>query len=372
MRVLQVGRYFPPHVGGVETLVFNLAEGLNGHGIRCDVLCSNKENLYKEDKISDYYVYRTKSHGQLMSLSITPQLVSKFREIAGNYDIIHLHHPDPIATFALYLVNPKCKVVVHWHSDIIRQKIPLVFFKPLQNWMLRRADVIITTSPHYAMGSTHLAPFKDKIAVIPIGIKPLDGVPGESELLAKRIEFGERKIIFSLGRLVYYKGFEHLIDAASYLDDSYLILIGGTGPLERALSNRIAKKNLTQRIRLLGEIHPSELATYYRLARIFCLPSTFRTEAFGIVLLEAMSMGKPLITTDLPDSGISWVNQNNITGLTVPPGNALDLACAIKRIGVDGNLQKKFSTASKARFLAKFTCGQMLASTIELYSTITA
>jgi rhamnosyl/mannosyltransferase len=369
-RVLQVGRYFPPHVGGVETLVYNLTQGLNARGIQCDVLCSNKSAVYRLDEFEGFRVHRTRSYGQVLSVSITPQLISKFRRISAQYDIVHLHHPDPIATLALFVGKPSCKIVIHWHSDILRQKIPLILFKPLQSWMLRRADAIIATSPNYVMGSAHLAPFREKIKVIPIGIEPLRGKANGKELQAGKEWAGKKKVVFSLGRLVYYKGFEQLIDAASYLDDDYLILIGGTGPLRQRLQKRINARGLSEKVVLLGEIPPEDLAAYYDLADIFCLPSTYKTEAFGIVLLEAMSFGKPLVTTNLPDSGISWVNQNHITGLTVPPNDAFQLAQAIKTIASDEDLARKFSIAARKRFHEKFTLDAMVESTIKLYASI--
>ncbi|MDV3308342.1 MAG: glycosyltransferase [Cyclobacteriaceae bacterium] len=369
-KVLQVGRYFPPHVGGVETLVYNLTHGLNSRGIHCDVLCSNKDAVYKLDQFDRFKVHRTRSYGQVLSVSVTPQLISKFRKISSQYDIVHLHHPDPVATLALFMAKPSCKVVVHWHSDILRQKIPLILFKPLQSWMLRRADAIIATSPNYAMGSAHLAPFRKKVTVIPIGIEPLHGNANGKESRIGKTWAGKKKVVFSLGRLVYYKGFEQLIDAASFLDDSYVVLIGGTGPLRKRLQNRINTRGLSEKVILLGEIPPGELADYYDLADVFCLPSTYKTEAFGIVLLEAMSFGKPLVTTDLPDSGISWVNRNHITGLTVPPNDALKLAQAIKTIASDEGLARQFSTAARERFYEKFTSNAMVESTIKLYSSI--
>lgn len=370
LRVLQVGRYFPPHVGGVETLVYNLTTGLNARGIQCDVLCSNKDAVYKLDEFDRFKVHRTRSYGQVLSVSVTPQLISKFRKISSEYDIIHLHHPDPIATVALFVAKPSCKVVIHWHSDILRQKIPLILFKPLQSWMLNRADAIIATSLNYAMGSTHLEPFREKIKVIPIGIEPLRGSTGGKKQQAPTAQAGRKKVVFSLGRLVYYKGFEQLIDAAAFLDDTYHVLIGGTGPLRRRLQNRINAKGLGERVHLLGEIPPEELADYYELADVFCLPSTYKTEAFGIVLLEAMSFGKPLVTTNLPDSGISWVNQDNITGFTVPPNDPEKLAEAIKKIVNDERLAGQFSTAARERFYEKFTSDAMVESTVKLYASL--
>jgi rhamnosyl/mannosyltransferase len=212
----------------------------------------------------------------------------------------------------------------------------------------------------------------DKIRVIPIGIPPLRKNVSDDQIHAKRASIANRKVIFSLGRLVYYKGFEHLIDAAGFLDDSYLVLIGGDGPLHRRLTRRIKAKGLERRVQILGQIPANELALYYELADVFCLPSTYKTEAFGIVLLEAMSRGRPLVTTNLQDSGLSWVNQHEVTGLTVPPNDAQALADAIKTIANDRDLAQRFSVAAKKRFQEKFTADSMVESTVQLYSSLMA
>src|SRR5690606_11090629 len=181
----------------------NLTHGLNSRGIHCDVLCSNKDAVYQLDQFDRFKVHRTRSYGQVLSVSVTPQLISKSRKISSQYDIVHLHHPHPVATLALFMAKPSCKVVVHWHSYILRQKIPLNLFKPLQCWMLRRADAIIATSPNYAMGSAHLPSFRKKVTVIPIGIEPLHGNATGKESRIGKTWAGKKKVVFSLGRLVY-------------------------------------------------------------------------------------------------------------------------------------------------------------------------
>ncbi|MEJ7682671.1 MAG: glycosyltransferase [Segetibacter sp.] len=162
------------------------------------------------------------------------------------------------------------------------------------------------------------------------------------------------KIIFALGRFIYYKGFEYLIEAAKYLPDDFVILIGGAGPMKEAYVSLIKQYNLYNKIYLLSDINQNDLGNYYKACDVFCLPSTQKTEAFGLVLVEAMVFGKPLLSTNIPGSGTSWVNVNNVTGINVEPKNGKALAEAILTI-MDESNYKAFSINSRKRYEEKFT-----------------
>lgn len=367
MKVLQLGKFFPPDIGGIETAMYEITEGLNKRGIRCDVLCSNSGREYREDTINCYRVYRTKSYGKIASTSVSPQMICKFKEIVDSYDIIHLHSPDPMANMALFLINPKRqKVIIHWHSDIVKQKFLLQFYRPLLFWMLRRADVILGTSSLYVEGSTFLKDFQDKISILPFGIKKLDYQ--EEKVNKIKSKFPGKKIVFSLGRFVYYKGFEYLIRSSEYLDDSYVILLGGTGKEEQKL--RILAKPYQNKVFFLGNIPGEELGNYYKACDIFCLPSIERSEAFGLVIVEAMSFGKPVVTTKIPYSGVSWLNQDGITGINVEPKNSEALAYTIMKICKNEALYKTMSENALMRYREHFTNDKYVDSLIQLYEKI--
>jgi len=372
MKVLQLGRYFPPHIGGIETVIFEIVEGLNERGIACDVLCSNQEKSLEINRLENYTVIRTASFGQLMSTSITPSIITQLMKIIDEYDIIHLHHPDPMATIALLLAQKKNKkIIVHWHSDIIRQRFALFFYKILQNALLRRADAVIVTSKNYLAGSQHLKKFTRKVSAVPIGIQT-NFVVNENKLKALRDRFKNKTIVFSLGRHVYYKGFRYLVESASYLPDDFVVLIGGNGPMHEELVELVTRRNLHNKVIFTDRIPQNELASYFKACDIFCLPSIERTEAFGVVLLEAMFFGKPLITTDIPGSGVSFVNEHYKTGLSVPPKDAKALGDAIIKIGHDKLLYDKFSREGSKRFNALFTRDQMIDELVPLYHRLLA
>jgi len=374
MKVLQLGKFYPPHIGGIESVIYEITEELNRRGVKCDVLCSNSKREYKEEVIKretyQYRVIRTKSYGRILSTSITPQMISKLREIINEYDIIHLHHPDPMANLALFLSKfDRKKLVVHWHSDIIRQNLILKFYKPLLNWILKRANVIIATSPKYIEESKQLLPFKEKCVVIPLGIKK-DKLCSDSEAVSNlREKYKGKKIIFSLGRFIAYKGFEYLIESARHLPLDYIILIGGEGPLRRKYEKIIKKYNLFDKVKLLGRLPQNMLGNYYNACDVFCLPSVSKNEAFGLVIIEAMSFGKPIVATNIKGSGVSWVNQDGITGLNVEPKNPKKLAQAIKFICSNKKVYKKFSENALKRFNEEFTIDKEVSRILEVYNS---
>jgi rhamnosyl/mannosyltransferase len=272
-----------------------------------------------------------------------------------------------MAAIAVFIARPKCKIVLHWHSDIIRQKLLYFLYKPLENWILKRADVIIGTSQNYTVGSKPLSKYLNKTFVIPLGISTERFVIDTTITSEIRKKYENKKIVFSLGRLVYYKGFDCLIESAKHLDDDVVVLIGGEGELAQALLKQIRKQGLSNKVHLLGRISDDKVAAYYQSCDVFCLPSTKRSEAFGVVQLEAMFFSKPIVATNIPDSGVSWVNQNNVTGFNVPTDDPVALARTITRILSDKRLAKDLSKNSKMRFDGYFTRTIMVSSIIELY-----
>lgn len=370
MKVLQLGKFYPPSHGGIETVTFDITEYLNQHNIDTDVLCANETNEYTEEIMNGYNVFRTKSWGLFASTSISPQYISKFKEIMDNYDIIHVHLPNPLANLALYYAKPKQKIVLHWHSDIIKQKYLLKLYGPLQNWMLKRADLIISTSPKYMEESLVLQPYIDKCIAIPLGIDEHKLQCDNVEVQKIKEKYINKKIIFTLGRMTYYKGFKYLIEAAKYLDDSYIILIGGKGELLEEFEEKIKKEELEGKVKLLGRIEDADLGNYFKACDLFCLPSIAKSEAFGVVQIEAMSFAKPVVATNIEGSGVDWVNENGVSGLNVPIKNAKAIANACETIMEDESTYKNFSKNAKERFQSLFLRDEMGASFAKSYEEL--
>ncbi len=365
MNVLHIGKYYPPFFGGIEKVNFDIVEGLNREGIKTDVFCFNHEPGTKiEDE--DYRIFRTSVATTKFSTPISLSLFKNLRAIYKNYDIIHIHMPNPTAALGLQFLQFKGKIILHWHLDIVKQRILKIGYKPFQNHLLKKADAIIVTSEEYLKHSNDLKPYLKKCHVIPIGIE--NSYLKENPEFRRKLhsDYEGKRIIFSLGRLIYYKGFEYLIDAAKELDDDCIILIGGVGLLMESLNNRIKQYNLEHKVKLLGKIPKSELGEYYYNASVFCLPSIERSEAFGIVLVEAMSCGCPLISTSI-GSGTSWVNKHDETGLVVLAKDPSQLASAIKKIVKNPKLRSKFAKNGRNRFEKEFRLDTMIERTLKLY-----
>lgn len=368
MKVLQVGKFYPVQ-GGVEKVMYDLMTGLSEAGIDCDMLCAGLEGDNREVALNaQARLLICKSWFKLAATMISPAMIGRLRNICGQYDIIHVHHPDPMACLALFCSGYKGKVVLHWHSDILKQKFLLQLYRPLQNWLIRRADLIVGTTPVYLEESPFLMNVQQKTACVPIGIDAIQ--PDLAAIEAIRNQYPGKKIIFSLGRLIGYKGYTYLVDAARFLDDRYLILIGGTGPLQETLQRQIESSGLTEKVKMLGYISDKDLPAYYGACDLFCLSSIQKTEAFGIVQIEAMSCGKPVVATRIPHSGVAWVNAEQESGINVPPENAKELAEAIHSILKDEKVYAGFSHRAKIRYESWFTQDKMIQKCLDLYQEL--
>lgn len=368
MKILQIGKFYPIH-GGVEKVMYDLATGLSEREIRCDLLFASADGhtfTIKHNKHCD--ILRTHTLAKVKATMIAPAMILRLRKIANNYDIIHVHHPDPMAALALRLSGFKGKIVVHWHSDILKQKIILKFYRPLQSWVLRKACRIVGTTPVYLNESPWLKKYQDKTHVMPIGINPV--TPDERGAANIRARFGDKKIILSLGRLVPYKGFDTLIEAATHLSDDYVILIGGRGPMHERLAGKIKQLGLENKVHLLGFIPDERLAAYITASKIFCLSSVFRTEAFAIVQIESMSAGRPVAATRIPGSGVSWVNKHEYSGLNVEPGDAKATAKAIEQICDNEQTWQEYCQRARQRYTDNFRYEKMIDNCEQLYKDI--
>ncbi|WP_394909440.1 glycosyltransferase [uncultured Helicobacter sp.] len=357
-KVLQVGKFYPPTTGGIETTMQDICEGINASGLICDVLCSNSGKYFKLDILdSKARIYRTKSYGKFANTSITPQMIYCLKNLGRSYDILHLHLPDPMANLALLCANLRDKkVILHWHSDIIKQKHLLKLYKPLQSWLLKRADVIIGTSPKYLKQSLFLQAYQDKCIAIPSGVR--------SPRLLHTLPMRNPKLLFALGRLVGYKGFEYAIKMMQHLPQDYHLCIGGKGELESTLKNLVSALNLESRVRFLGFVADEDLPNLYAQSAIFILSSISKNEAFGLVQIEAMSYGVPVVSCAIEGSGVDWVNQNGYSGIVVPPKNPEALAHAVLEIAKNYEF---YSTNALRHFQTHFTKQKMIDSLKDLY-----
>lgn len=371
MKILQLGKAYPPqNLGGVEIVIQLLNEGLHDKHIYCDVLGVNDSKTSEIECRQFGLIYRESLIKKMFSTLLSVKLISRLVEIKDKYDIIHIHHPDPMSALALWIAKPKCKVVLHWHSDILRQKLLLRFYKPIQTWLIRRADVIVATSPTYANSSPYLQGFMQKVKIIPIGIDKSKMIADQAFVDQIKNTYKGKKLLLAIGRMSYYKGYEYLINSCKYLNDDVILAIIGSGELQPELELLARQNFCADKVKFLGRLTDIEKYSYLHACDIFVLSSIFKTEAYAIVQVEAMAAGKPVISTEIPGSGVQWVNKNEVSGLTVPVKDDVRLAQAINKLINDDALRRSLSDGALRRFNDEFTLDKMIDSTILMYQKL--
>jgi rhamnosyl/mannosyltransferase len=359
LKVLQHVKTYRTTHGGVERVVEELVPALGAYAdLRVDVLCQGPEA--REYALpAGGRVIQAKTDLAISAASLSWQDFRAWQRTADDYNVVHVHAPWPQSSLNLLLGRFRGAVVVHWHSDIVRQRVLYPLYRSLERWLLRRADRICVTSPKLLDESAALEGFRDKAVAIPIGIGEAVHAIGEEEVRGLRAQYPGRVLVFALGRLVPYKGFEHLVRSCATLASNALVLIGGEGPLRRGLEALIGQLGVQEKVKLLGRISDREVDLYMRACDVFCLPSVQKSEAFGIVQLEAMRAGRPVVSSRILGSGIDWVNQDGVTGLTVEPASAEALAQALNRLLGNPELARAFGANGRRRYEAQFTARQM-------------
>jgi len=373
LRVTMLNKYYyPPHLGGVETVVRYLSEGLVAHaGAQVRAIVCNEANTRLEETIAGVQVIRLPRQFALSSAPIALSMPGAIRaEMRGPTppDVIHAHAPYPWADLSWLQVRPDVPLVVSYHSDIVRQKRMLAAYRPFLERFLDRADLIITSSPNMIANSPFLFPRAEKCRVVDYGLHVEDIADPPAPVLERaeqiRAEHRGRKIVLFVGRLVYYKGADVLVRAMADIDAD-LVLIG-RGPLEGELREIAVARGLSDRVSFLPPMGDAELAAYYRAADVFALPSVAESEAFGLVQIEAHAAGTPAVSTDLPTS-VPYANLDGVTGLTVAVGDVAALAGALQRLLGDDELRARLGRQARERALSQFTVVRMVDNTLQAY-----
>jgi len=304
--------------------------------------------------------------GVFASCPVSLSYFGEFRRYVMCSDTVELHLPFPLSDLALLLSGYKGRVVVAWHSDVVRQKLLLFFYKPLMNWLLKRADAILVATPAHIDSSPYLQKYREKCVVVPYGIDAAeyDSIPRMPALTHHLHDKSAKKILFT-GRLVYYKGADVLLEAFAKVKGNAELFFAGTGVLEPELKARAEALGLSARVHFLGRRMTPELRMMFADCDMFVLPSVANSEAFGIVQLEAMVCGKPVINTSLP-TGVPLVSIGGETGLTVPPSDPDALAEALDTLIADDALRAQYGAAARARVMEKFDLQRVMAQTKEV------
>jgi len=368
IKILQIGKYYDPYIGGTELHLFTLANELKKRSdFEIDILVSNTKASTEIETSNGIKIIRLATIGSLLSMPLSLSMPFWLRRQKA--DILHFHLPNPLSVISYFLSRPKGKVVVSYHSDIVRQKLFASLFNPLLIRFLKKSETIIVTSDNIIENSPILKKVKEKCKVIPHGID-INRFKPEKEILEKAEEikasYGVPLILF-VGRIVYYKGLKYLLKAMR--DIKARLLIVGDGPLKNKLKRMTEHLLISDKVIWIGEVKNEEIAPYYYASNVFVLPSSVKAESFGLVQLEAFACSRPVVSTNLP-TGVSFVNVNNKTGLTVAPRDTGALTYAINRFLNSPELCKNYGQNGRERVENEFIKERMAGEVSKIYNLI--
>lgn len=361
--------YFPDTVGGVEQVINQLAISTAPLGVQSRVLTLTKDKDAETVlEIDGHQVHRCRQLFEVASTPFSLAVISEFKRLAAQADIIHYHFPYPFTDLLHFICQVDKPTVVSYHSDIVKQKQLMKLYRPLKKRFLNSVDHIVAASPNYLSSSKVLADYQDKSSVIPYGLNAASypqPCPQKQQYWRERL--GEKFFLF-VGMARYYKGLHILVEAAQHSD--YPIVILGAGPMEASLKAQASALNI-RNIHFLGFLDHADKIALLHLCYAFVFPSHLRSEAFGISLLEAAMCAKPLISCEI-GSGTTYINQQDVTGLVIPPSDPQALRQAMDLLWADPELAQRYGEQARQRFQAIFTADKMAASYVELYQRLVA
>lgn len=354
---------FPDTIGGIEQVIYQLASGCVKSGLEVDVLSLSTHKDLRTIEIEGYRVHRAHLDFKIASSDFSFSVLWRFFQLAKHADIIHYHFPWPLMDVVHFVTGVKKPTVVTYHSDIIRQKKLLKFYRPLKIKFFESIDKIIATSPNYLATSTFLSNYKDKVKVIPIGLSKTSYPKASIDRLQYwQDQVGDKFFLF-VGVLRYYKGLHILLEASQGTD--YPIVILGAGPIEQELKLQAMQLGL-RNIHFLGYQSDEDKVALLALCYAVVFPSYLRSEAFGISLLEGAMYGKPLISSEI-GTGTSFINIADETGIVIPPSDPKALRQAMTYLWEHPEQAVEMGQRAERRYRQFFTADQMVKSYIDLY-----
>lgn len=381
MRILHIGKYYPPFSGGIENFMAALLpEQVNaGHAVAAVVHHHQSGRGFSSEMIAGVYVCRVPIYGKLLYTPLSPLFGHYLNKVIKDFkpDLLHIHMPNVSAFWTL--LDSSCKqlpIVVHWHSDVIttskQARLALAYkcYRPFETRLLTASKTIIATSPPYLASSRPLQAFQAKSQIIPLGLSKQDHPQSTNRLSGQYWDtFNDCLKLLCVGRLTYYKGHEYLLRALARSPDVQAVIVG-SGDQHNRLIKLVNELNLASRVKLYGSCSDAELDELMSGCDCLCLPSIERTEAFGLVLLEAMRKAKPAIVTDVPGSGMSWVVKHGLNGLVAKAEDESSLAEAIAYLRDNPGERQAMGQAGWHLFQNDFTINKITEQTLSLYESL--
>lgn len=383
IRVCHLGKYYPPAPGGIESHVQTMARAQAAAGLSVRAIVVNHTNhegrdltycrhgatttVHEEDQGVE--VIRAGRSASFARLDVCPDLRALLRGLSReNTDIIHLHTPNPAMVLALTAARPKVPLVITHHSDVIRQKILKMALRPFEHFVYGKAATIQSTSPEYPSESSLLRRYQDRVESLPLGVDLAaftNPSPEALDYAATLRALHPEPIWLGVGRCVYYKSYDVAIRALPQVAGTLVIV--GHGPLEKQLKQLAKDLGVAHRVIWKNYVTPDELVGCYYAAKGLWFPSSARSEAFGLVQVEAMACGTPVINAAISGSGVPWVSRHEQTGLTVPINDPMALAGAARRLLEEPGLRERLGAAAKERARGEFDHRVMARRSIKVY-----
>lgn len=368
-KILHISKYYYPYYGGIEDVAQTIVRELKPFHTQ-KIICFNDRNITETDIVEDVEVYRIATVGTFFSQPIPKGYHTALKKLIKEFkpDYIHLHMPNPVVT--LFLLNMDLsgsKLYIHWHADISGQKFLYSLYKDYEKKLLLRADKIIATSQIYLEHSEPLRNFLYKSVIVPNTIneqKFPNKVDDADKIEQIRKLYGNKKILFFVGRHVPYKGIEYLIECEKFVDDDCVFVVAGKGPLTKRLKTQAAHSD---RIKFIGKISDEELRLYLKASYLFLFPSINRSEAFGVALAEALYCGLPAVSFDIEGSGVTWVNKNNYSGVVVKNFDKHAFARTINELLKKEDLRAELSRNAKSWVSENFLTDKAFVALHEIY-----
>ena len=386
LRVVHLGKYYPPSPGGIEEHTRTLARAQAALGAEVRVLVVNHADVNGRDATFERFtptpdteewdgevqVSRVGRWANIAKVDLAPGLPTALRRLARwKPDIWHMHVPNVTMMLAMLASASIRPLVITHHSDIIRQRLLKYAIRPVETLAYRRANRILSASPTYIDGSPLLQRHREKVEVLPLGIdlRPYRDPGAEAAAFAKELQSRHGfPLWLCVGRLIYYKGFHVALEALRQTRGTLLVI--GTGPLDSELRARAREFGVADRVVFHGHATPAEIVGAYRAATALWFPSTARSEGFGLVQVEAMASGCPVINTAVAGSGVPWVCRHEYEGLTVPVNDPSALAAAANRLLAEPALRERLAIAGRERATKEFDANVMAERSLEIYRKV--
>lgn len=370
MRILHISKYYYPYMGGVENICKYIVDNSDNHQVA--VLCFNEKRSCSVDNVDGVTVYRVGSWVNIVRQALSPLYFSMFRRALKEFnpDVIQFHWANPFPAAVVMTMIPKdVKLIVHWHMDIIKQAKIYPLIKPIETALLKRANLIVVTSPQYKEGSRPLQPFKEKVRIVPNAMDEKTFVlrgDDQNKIEELKAQYNHKKIVFFIGRHIQYKGLPCLLEAEKLVKSDCVFIIAGSGPLTNELKSSCA----SDRVHFVGRLNDDNLRWHFYAASVFAFPSITKNEAFGVALAEAMYCFTPPVTFTIDGSGVNWVNLNGVTGIEVPNKDVNQYAIALDKLLADEALAVRYADAAHKRVVENFTIPKMMEQMDAIYDEL--